>query len=100
MSEPVEPRTLKEEIMAGLPLNDGEHESLYHAATGKTANETGAAIHLSGETIKTHRKHAIAKLAARNLTHAVAIAIGMGYVNIIDVIEEHEARMAAEGGAR
>lgn len=96
--EPVEPRTLREEIMAGIPLNDGELGVLEQAALGRNAEQSGKALHYATETVKTHRKHAIAKLAARNIVHAVVIAVGMGYVNIEGVIDEHEARMASEGG--
>lgn len=95
-----EPRTLSEEIMAGIPLNEHELAVLEHAATGKTAEATGKAMFLATETVKSYRKRAIAKLAALNLTHAVVIGVGMGYVNIETVIDEHEARMAAEQGGQ
>lgn len=76
--------------MEGLPLNEQEFGVLEHAARGRTSAQTGTAMYLGDETIKTYRKRAIAKLAARNLTHAVAIAIGNGYVNVETILEEHE----------
>lgn len=100
MTDQPEPRTLREEIMAGLPLNEHELQVLDHAARGRNARETGGAMYIAEETVKSYRKRIIAKLASRNLTHAVAIAIGMGYVNIEPVVDEHEARMAAEQGGQ
>lgn len=92
------PRTLREEITAGLPLTDREVDVLEAAANGKSADETGLELHLAGETVKGHRKALIAKLAARNITHAAVIAVGMGYINVEAVIAEHEQRMMAERG--
>jgi DNA-binding CsgD family transcriptional regulator len=88
------PRTLSEEVFAGNPLTERELETLELAATGRSASDTGGRLHLSSETVKGYRKRIIAKLAARNLTHAVVIAVGMGYINIEAVVEEHERRMA------
>lgn len=45
------------------------------AADGESAAETAARLHLSVETVKDYRKRAVAKLRARNLIHAVVIAI-------------------------
>jgi len=85
-------RTMKEEIMEGLPLTEREFEVLDGAARGETAKETAARTYLSKETVMSYRKTVVAKLAARNLAHAVALAIGHGYVNIEDVLSEHEGR--------
>ena len=81
-------RTLREEIMEGLPLIEQEFQVLFHAARGLTAKETGAEIFLATATVSDYRKKAVAKMAARNLTHAVALGIGLGYVNVEDVLEE------------
>lgn len=91
-------RTLREEILAGLPLTDRELDVLAGAAKGDSAPATGERLYLSGETVKGYRKNATAKLAALNLTHAVAIAIGMGYISVKAIVAEHEARMAIEQG--
>jgi DNA-binding CsgD family transcriptional regulator len=84
-------RTLREEIMEGLPLNEKEFDVLAYAAQGLTSAETGKKMFLAEETVTEYRKVIIAKLAARNTAHAVALGIGMGYVNVEDVLEEHES---------
>ena len=48
------------------------------AANGETAAQTGARLFLSPETVKSYRKRVIAKLGARNGTHAVALALRSG----------------------
>ena len=70
--------SLLAEILEGAPLNDRETEVLAGAANGETAAETGARLYLSPETVKSYRKRVIAKLGARNGTHAVALAIRSG----------------------
>ena len=82
------PRTLREEILEGIPLTDTETLVLFFAAKGDTAGDTGKRLYLSPETIKGHRKNVIAKLAARNMTNAVAIGIGNGLINIERVLEK------------
>lgn len=93
-----DPRTLREEISAGLPLTEQECDVLEHAAHGRRSADTAAAMFLADETVKSYRKSAVAKLAARNTTHAVVIAVGMGYIDISQVVDQHERRMAEEGG--
>jgi two-component system, NarL family, nitrate/nitrite response regulator NarL len=66
------------EILEGEPLTDREAEVLAGAADGETAAQTGARLFLSSETVKGYRKRIIAKLGARNGTHAVAIALRRG----------------------
>ena len=70
--------TLLAEILEGEPLNDRETEILAGAAEGETAEQTGARLYLSTETVKSYRKRIIAKLGARNGTHAVALALRNG----------------------
>ena len=70
--------TLLAEILEGEPLNDREREVLAGAAEGETAAQTGARLYLSTETVKSYRKRVIAKLGARNGTHAVALALRDG----------------------
>jgi DNA-binding CsgD family transcriptional regulator len=70
--------TLLAEILEGEPLNDRETEILAGAAEGETAAQTGARLFLSPETVKSYRKRIIAKLGARNGTHAVALALRAG----------------------
>lgn len=99
MNDDDEPRTLREEIAAGLPLSDHELGVLEHAAAGENATETGTRMHLSPETVRSYRRDAIAKLAARNTTHAVVIAVGLGYFDIEPIIEEHQRRMGTKGAS-
>lgn len=94
-----EPRTLREEIMVDLPLNERELVVLEHAAKGLTAAEIGTEVYLAPETVRSYRKDAIAKLGARNIVHATAIAIGMGYVNVEPVVAEYERRRGERGAA-
>ena len=70
--------TMLAEILQGEPLNDRETEILAGAANGETAAQTGARLFLSPETVKSYRKRVIAKLGARNGTHAVALALRSG----------------------
>jgi len=70
--------TLLGEILEGEPLTEREAEVLAAAANGDTAAETGARLHLSSETVRSYRKRIIAKLGARNGTHAVALALRGG----------------------
>lgn len=68
---PPHSRTLLEEVLEGQQLTPRELQVLQRAAEGDTAAETGRALYLAAETIKTSRKRLTAKLAARNLTNAV-----------------------------
>jgi DNA-binding CsgD family transcriptional regulator len=70
--------TLLAEILEGEPLSDRETEILAGVAEGETAVQTGARLYLSPETVKSYRKRIIAKLGARNGTHAVALALRAG----------------------
>jgi DNA-binding CsgD family transcriptional regulator len=70
--------SLLAEILEGEPLTDRETEILAAAAEGETAAQTGERLFLSSETVKGYRKRIIAKLGARNGTHAVALALRSG----------------------
>jgi DNA-binding CsgD family transcriptional regulator len=70
--------SLLAEILEGEPLTAREREILEGAADGETAAQTGARLYLSSETVKSYRKRVIAKLGARNGTHAVALALRSG----------------------
>lgn len=70
--------SLLAEILEGEPLTEREEEILAGAAEGETAAQTGARLYLSSETVKSYRKRIIAKLGARNGTHAVALALRTG----------------------
>ena len=71
------------EILEGEPLTDRETEILAAAAEGETAAQTGQRLYLSSETVKGYRKRIIAKLGARNGTHAVVLAIRRGLLPLV-----------------
>lgn len=54
------------------------------AARGQTANETARALHVSPTSVERYRRVAVARLGARNTTHAVAIAVTRGLVAPIE----------------
>lgn len=54
-------------------LTRRELEVVRGTAVGKTSAEIAKEMFLSIETVKSHKRHVIAKLQARNMTHAVAI---------------------------
>ena len=63
------------QALVRLALLQRERDVLAGAADGETAEQTGARLYLSSETVKSYRKRVIAKLGARNGTHAVALAL-------------------------
>jgi DNA-binding NarL/FixJ family response regulator len=56
-------------------LTRRQREILQLLANGESATFAARELDLSEETVKTHTKHAVARLGARNRTHAVAIAV-------------------------
>lgn len=56
-------------------LTGRQREILQLLANGESTTVAARELDLSEETIKTHTKHALARLGARNRTHAVAIAL-------------------------
>ena len=73
--------TLLAEVIGGDDLTEREMEILVFAAEGETAGETGERLFLSIETVKGYRKKIIAKLEARNMVHAIAIAFRTGLIS-------------------
>ena len=71
-------RTLLGEILEGEPLRPRELEVLEAASRGLTAAETARELYLAEETVKSYRKRILAKLAARSLAEAVAVAVRRG----------------------
>lgn len=61
-------------------LSAREVEVTVCAAEGQSNEETAGRLGLSVETVKTYRKHVIAKLGVRNMTHAVAVAVAAGLI--------------------
>ena len=56
-------------------LTRRQREILQLLANGGSTTVAARELDLSEETVKTHTKHALARLGARNRTHAVAIAL-------------------------
>lgn len=56
-------------------LTQRQRQILQRLADGEPTTVAARELDLSEETIKTHTKHALARLGARNRTHAVAIAL-------------------------
>jgi DNA-binding NarL/FixJ family response regulator len=56
-------------------LTRRQREILQLLADGESTTVAARELDLSEETVKTHTKHALARLGARNRTHAVAIAL-------------------------
>jgi DNA-binding CsgD family transcriptional regulator len=65
---------------AVVSLTPVELQVLRHASNGLRNRETAEAMKRSIETVKTHRKHAIEKLGAKNTANAVAIAVRAGLI--------------------
>ena len=58
-----------------MSISAREEEVLRHVAEGLTNNEIASAMHLSEETIKSHVKHCLGKLGARNRTHMAVLYV-------------------------
>jgi DNA-binding NarL/FixJ family response regulator len=68
------------EHMGEEDLTSREIEVLQHVATGRRNRDIAEHLFISEETVKTHLKHAMEKLAARDRTQAVAIAVRRGII--------------------
>ena len=67
-----------------LGLTDRELQALQLAARGLTQHQIADEVSRSSETVKDTIAIAIRKLAADNITHAVAMAIGEGLIEAPD----------------
>ena len=76
------------ELLAGERLTGRELEVLHGAALGETAGRTAERLHLAPDTIREHRKKAVAKLEAPNLLRAVVVAIAVGALNLADLVDD------------
>lgn len=56
-------------------LTRRQRQILQLIADGESTTVAARALDVSEETVKTHTKHALARLGAKNRTHAVAIAV-------------------------
>jgi DNA-binding NarL/FixJ family response regulator len=74
---------LSERSTARLPnLSPREREIMHLMAEGGTAQDVGARVGVSVETVRTHVRNVIRKLQARNRVHAIAIALQRGDITI------------------
>jgi DNA-binding NarL/FixJ family response regulator len=68
----------------GPPLSHREHEVLRLIADGLENQAIANVLFVSVETIRTHVKSILRKLASRDRTHAVAVAFRSGVLNVDD----------------
>ena len=92
--------SLLAEVLQGEPLTERETEILAAAAEGETAAQTGARLYLSSETVKGYRKRIIAKLGARNGTHAVVLAIRRGLLPLSPQRQHEPIPVRAQASVR
>jgi two-component system, NarL family, response regulator DesR len=64
------------------PLTERERRVLTELALGSSTEEAAAAIQLSPHTVRSHVKSALRKLGAQTRSHAVAIAIAQGEIDV------------------
>jgi DNA-binding NarL/FixJ family response regulator len=65
-------------------LSPRERQITHLMAEGRTAEAIGAQLGVSVETVRTHVRHVIRKLQARNRVHAIAIALERGEIALTD----------------
>jgi LuxR family transcriptional regulator, quorum-sensing system regulator BjaR1 len=65
-----------------LSLTPREREVLALVAQGKSAREIGEILRIAKRTVDEHVQAAVRKLSAANRTHAVAIALRDGIVEV------------------
>jgi DNA-binding NarL/FixJ family response regulator len=70
------------EHAADEPLSVREIEVLKLVAKGTSNKLIAADLQISEETVKVHMKHIMEKLAARDRTHAVTIAVKRGFIEL------------------
>jgi DNA-binding NarL/FixJ family response regulator len=70
------------EYFDGDGLTDREVDVLRQVASGNRNREIGERLFISEETVKVHIKHIMEKLGASDRTHAVAIAVRRGIIQL------------------
>lgn len=63
-------------------LTPRETQVLSHVATGAANRDIAASLGIAEETVKAHMKSILAKLQAKDRTHAVAIALRRGIIEL------------------
>jgi DNA-binding NarL/FixJ family response regulator len=74
-------RTLAEHV-GGDILSDREVQILTRVANGSRNREIGAQLAISEDTVKSHLRHVLEKLGAKDRTEAVAIGIRRGIIHL------------------
>lgn len=87
-------------------ISEREAEVLGLMATGMTADDVGAELCLSPDTVKTHVRNAVRKLGARGRLHAVILALQCGDLEVVGLARPasedpgYPERAIASGAAR
>lgn len=76
------------ERLRECPLPPALFAAVAAAAAGETPEDTARRLCLSHSAVKTNRQRAVARLKARSMTHAVALALAHGWLLPADVITE------------
>jgi DNA-binding CsgD family transcriptional regulator len=76
----------------GKSLSERESEVLAATAEGLTAKEIAKRLVIAPATVQDHRRSVTAKLAARNITHAVAVAYQAGLLPLSAVARVNGSR--------
>jgi LuxR family transcriptional activator of conjugal transfer of Ti plasmids len=67
------------------PLSPSQALALSLASQGHTAKESAQLLNLSPHTMKDHILNACHRIGAKNVTHAVALALASGQISAADV---------------
>lgn len=70
------------EFLGEDPLTQREIEVLVEVARGLRNREIADRLNITEETVKVHLRHILEKLAARDRTEAVAIALRRGFIHL------------------
>jgi PAS domain S-box-containing protein len=77
-----DPSTSQTAEPAGTPLSPREREVLRLVAQGATGDEVARELQLSPETVRRHVRRARDKLGAANRSHAIALALQRGEIQL------------------
>jgi DNA-binding NarL/FixJ family response regulator len=82
-AQPLGRKALHSRFEEGSALSQREVEVLELVAMGMQNAEIGRRLYLSEETIKTHVRHILSRLGARNRAHAVWLGVVGGWLTTI-----------------
>lgn len=68
-----------------VALTDRELQVLFLASFGRKNGEIGRELFVSEDTVKTHFRHLMKKLQARDRAHAVRVALELGVLKLRDL---------------